>query len=637
MGDNNLNRKPPRGLPMRGGVDFGFVFFLVMLAITGIFYLLNSKLTSLPEIPYSTFLSAVESGQVVELEITNDYLIEGVLESSGEGGRSFFKTVIPYTDEKLMPLLEAHGVRVSGLKKGPSFLDTLIDTLPLLLVMMLVFSLMMRQNAVANTKGLQFGKSRARIYNGGKKVTFADVAGQEEAKAELADIIDFLKNPKKYTAIGAKIPTGVLLVGNPGTGKTLLARAVAGEAGVSFLHISGSDFVEMFVGVGASRVRDLFEQGRRMAPAIIFIDEVDAVGRSRGAGLGGGHDEREQTLNQMLVEMDGFENKDGIIVLAATNRPDVLDPALLRPGRFDRQVTVALPDIKEREAILSVHAAKVPVDAGVDFGRIARATPGMSGAELSSLVNEAALFAAGKDREKVTEEDFELARDKLLMGVARESMVISEKEKRMTAYHEAGHALPYYYLEHASPLHKVSVIPRGRALGVTVGIPEEDSYSHTRTWLEDQLVILFGGYAAESLVYQDTTTGTQNDLHRATELARRMVCQWGMARGVGAVAYNQEDEPVFMGRDLVRHKTYSEETARKIDAAVEEILGHARQRCEDILSQHRDQLDSLAQALIERETLCDEEIRQLLGFKPRICGAESTDVPTIEKGFPPCF
>ena len=629
MGDNNLNRKPPRGLPMRGGVDFGFVFFLVMLAITGIFYLLNSKLTSLPEIPYSAFLSAVESGQVVELEITNDYLIEGVLESSGEGGRSFFKTVIPYTDEKLMPLLEAHGVRVSGLKKGPSFLDTLIDTLPLLLVMMLVFSLMMRQNAVANTKGLQFGQSRARIYNGGQKVTLADVAGQEEAKAELADIIDFLKNPKKYTAIGAKIPTGVLLVGNPGTGKTLLARAVAGEAGVSFLHISGSDFVEMFVGVGASRVRDLFEQGRRMAPAIIFIDEIDAVGRSRGAGLGGGHDEREQTLNQMLVEMDGFENKDGIIVLAATNRPDVLDPALLRPGRFDRQVTVALPDIKEREAILSVHAAKVPVDAGVDFGRIARATPGMSGAELSSLVNEAALFAAGKDREKVTEEDFELARDKLLMGVARESMVISDKEKRMTAYHEAGHALPYYYLEQASPLHKVSVIPRGRALGVTVGIPEEDSYSHTRTWLEDQLVILFGGYAAETLVYQDTTTGTQNDLHRATELARRMVCQWGMAQGVGAVAYNQEDEPVFMGRDLVRHKTYSEETARKIDAAVEEILGRAQKRCSDILSQHRDQLDSLAQALIERETLCDEEIRQLLGFKPRISGAESTDVPTI--------
>ena len=376
-------------------------------------------------------------------------------------------------------------------------------------------------------------------------------------------------------------------------------------------------------------MRDLFEQGRRMAPAIIFIDEIDAVGRSRGAGVGGGHDEREQTLNQMLVEMDGFENKDGIIVLAATNRPDVLDPALLRPGRFDRQVTVALPDMKEREAILAVHAAKVPVDSQVDFGRIARATPGMSGAELSSLVNEAALFAAGKNQQTVTEVDFELARDKLLMGVARESMVISEKEKRMTAYHEAGHALPYYYLEHASPLHKVSVIPRGRALGVTVGIPEEDSYSHTRSWLEDQLVILFGGYAAESLVYNDTTTGTQNDLHRATELARRMVCQWGMAKDVGAVAYNQDDEPVFMGRDLVRHKTYSEETTRRIDAAVESILGQARQRCSDILSQHRDQLDLLATTLIEKETLSDQEIRQLLGFDSRKSGAESTDVPIV--------
>lgn len=629
MSDNNVNNKLPRRKPVDGRVDFGFIFFLVMLAITGIFYFLNNKLTSLPEIPYSSFLLAVEGNQVLEIEITNDYLIEGVLVSPETGEHNFFKTVIPYNDSQLMPLLENHGVKVSGLKKGPSFFDVLLESLPLLLIMMLVFSLMMRQNAAANAKGMQFGKSRARLYNGGKKVTFADVAGQEEAKSELADIIDFLKNPKKYTAIGAKIPTGVLLVGNPGTGKTLLARAVAGEAGVSFLHISGSDFVEMFVGVGASRVRDLFEQGRRMAPAIIFIDEIDAVGRSRGAGLGGGHDEREQTLNQMLVEMDGFENKDGIIVLAATNRPDVLDPALLRPGRFDRQVTVALPDIKEREAILKVHSTKVPVAENVDFGRIARATPGMSGAELSNLVNEAALFAAGKNQENVTEADFELARDKLLMGVARESMVISEKEKKMIAYHEAGHALPYYYLDNASPLHKVSVIPRGRALGVTVGIPEEDSYYHTRSWLEDQLVILFGGYAAETLVYQDPTTGTQNDLHRATELARRMVCQWGMSEEVGAVSYHQEDEPVFMGRDLVRHKTNSEETARKIDAAVETVLSQARQRCSHILSQHRDQLDTLAQALIEQETLDDEEIRQLLGFPSRNSGAESTLVPTI--------
>lgn len=613
-----MNNKYAPGQSRKGkNINFGFLFFLVMMIVAGIFYLLNDSLTSLPEIAYSEFLEALTGNKVVEVQITNDTIIEGVMISANgtsSGGRSFFKTIIPYNDGQLMRLLQEHNVIVSGIKKGPGFFSTLIETLPVVVVMMFFFFLIIRQNSAANNKGMQFGKSRARIYSGGKKVTFADVAGQEEAKHELADIIDFLKNPKKYISMGAKIPTGVLLVGNPGTGKTLMARAVAGEANVSFLHISGSDFVEMFVGVGASRVRDLFEQGRKMAPSIIFIDELDAVGRARGAGLGGGHDEREQTLNQMLVEMDGFENKDGVIVLAATNRPDVLDPALLRPGRFDRQVTVTLPDIKEREAILAVHAAKIPMAPDVDLHRIARATPGMSGAELSSLVNEAALFAAGKNAETVTSVEFEAARDKLLMGVARESMVLPEKEKKMTACHEAGHTLPYYYLDHASPLHKVSVIPRGRALGITVGIPEEDSYSHTRSWLEDQLVILYGGYAAEKIVYGDTTTGTQNDIQRATELAHKMVCEWGMSTDIGPISYGQEDEPIFVGRDIARHKLFSEETARQIDTAVAAVLKKACKRAESILSEHREQLDLLATALVEQETMSDAEIRTLLGF-----------------------
>ncbi len=618
MSNKNINNKPP--MPNGGkNVNFGFVFLVVMLITAGIYYLFSNRVSSSSEITYSEFIAAVSSNRVIEVEIINESLVEGIMfsdTSASTTSKVFFKTVIPYNDTSLMALLEEHNVNVTGVKQGEGFFAILLEYLPIILIMFLFLSFIARQNASMNNKGLQFGRSKARIYSGGKKVMFSDVAGQEEAKRELADVIDFLKNPQKYISMGAKIPTGILLVGNPGTGKTLLARAVAGEANVSFLHISGSDFVEMFVGVGASRVRDLFEQGRRMAPAIIFIDEIDAVGRARGAGFGGGHDEREQTLNQMLVEMDGFENKDGIIVLAATNRPDVLDPALLRPGRFDRQVTVSLPDIKEREAILAVHASKIPLDKDVDLSRVARATPGMSGAELASLVNEAALFAAGKNVNKVSNVEFEEARDKLLMGVARETMVMPEKEKKMTACHEAGHAIPYYYLEHASPLHKVSIIPRGRALGVTIGIPEEDSYSHTKTWLEDQLVILYGGYAAESLIYADTTTGTQNDIMRATEIARKMVCEWGMSSEMGAVSYGQEDEPIFMGRDIGRHKMFSDETACKIDIAVSDILKNAYNRAFAILQEHKDQLEKLTEALVERETMSDAEIRDLLGFEP---------------------
>ena len=602
---------------------------LIVLFLLGAFFIvmvmMNKETNVYPVISYSDFLTAVGQNQVSDVQIQDQKIILGTMRSANisDGAQSRFQTVIPYNDTSLMSFLEQNGVQVSGKATKPNILSEVLNFLPLFILLIFLF-VFMRQMSMQNSRGMQFGRSRARLFDTNKKkVTFADVAGQEEAKKELSEIVDFLKNPKKYREIGAKIPGGVLLVGSPGTGKTLLARAVAGEANVSFLHISGSDFVEMFVGVGASRVRDLFEQGRKRAPAIIFIDELDAVGRARGAGFGGGHDEREQTLNQMLVEMDGFDGKEGVIVLAATNRPDVLDPALLRPGRFDRQVHVSLPDIKEREAILIVHAKKIKLDDDVDFKHFARATSGMSGADLSNMINEGALFAARKNKEKVSFTELEQARDKILMGVARESMVMPEKERVMTACHEAGHALPYYYLKNASPLHKVTIIPRGRALGLTVGLPKEDSYSHTKSWLQDQLVILFGGYAAESIVYGDTTTGTKNDIERATDIARRMVCEWGMSEDVGAVSYGREDEPIFMGKEIERHKGYSEESAQKIDRAVEKLLNEARKRTVKILTEHRDQLDKLTQALVEKETLDDKEVRELLGFKPSEALAEN--------------
>ncbi len=612
---DDSNGSHPRNRPSGKA---GVVFVLFALAVLLFIIFSASAGPQGNEMSYTEFVSRVSQGQVDSVRIVDSSKIRGVLRDvKNEDG--FFYTWIPYNDPDLMNLLSEHRVRVTGGISPVSPWMVILQLAPTVLLLVFIV-MMMRQSQGQGNKAFQFGKSQARRYEGLKKITFADVAGQEEAKHELEEVVDFLKDPQKFLKMGARIPKGVLLVGMPGTGKTLLARAVAGEAGVAYFSISGSDFVEMFVGVGASRVRDLFEQGRKSAPCIIFIDELDAVGRTRGAGYGGGHDEREQTLNQMLVEMDGFETKDGVIILAATNRPDVLDPALLRPGRFDRQVVVAMPDIKEREAILRIHAAKIPLDPACDLARFARATPGMSGADLANLVNEAALHAARRDKETVTVDDFEEARDKVLMGVARRSMVMPEKDRRMTAVHESGHALLHYYLKNADPLHKVTIVPRGRALGLAISLPENDSYSRTRGWLLDRITISYGGYAAERLVFGETTTGTKADLQQAAELARKMTCEFGMAEGVGAVAWGQEDEPIFIGREIARQKDYSEETARRIDAAVASMLSDSLALAERLISEHRSELDSLTEELLLKETLDDSEIRALLGFpesKPR--------------------
>jgi cell division protease FtsH len=613
---NDQNDKPPRP-PINVGPSnrFALVFFLIVAGLFAV-YFLRTDAPAAQVIPYSTFTSYLDRGEVDAVKIVDGTDIEGTLRG-GDGNTALFRTYIPYSDPALLTTLRDKGVKISGGLSGVTPMRILVEFVPWMIGFFFIW-LMFRQAQGNGKQAFQFGKSRAKRYlEASKKTTFADVAGQEEAKYELQEVVAFLKSPQKFTKMGARIPKGVLLVGMPGTGKTLLAKAVAGEAGVAYFHMSGSDFVEMFVGVGASRVRDLFEQGRKNAPCIIFIDELDAVGRTRGAGYGGGHDEREQTLNQMLVEMDGFDSKDGVIILAATNRPDVLDPALLRPGRFDRQVVVAMPDVKEREAILRIHAAKVTLSADVDFARIARATPGTSGADIANLVNEAALFAARLDKAAVDMNDFEEARDKILMGVARKSLVISEKERRMTAYHEAGHALLHYHLKYADPLHKVTIIPHGRALGLAMSLPEEDSYSRTRGWIRDRISICYGGFAAEKLFYGETTTGTKQDLQQATELARRMACEWGMDDTLGPIALGQEEEPIFIGKEIARHKDYSEETARSIDAAVKSVLDASLAEATAILTAHKDDLAKLAEALLVRETLADDEVRELLGLPPR--------------------
>ncbi|MBN2049504.1 MAG: ATP-dependent zinc metalloprotease FtsH [Spirochaetales bacterium] len=596
-----------------GNNRFALFFLLSLIVMFILLFSMNDRGPSMA-IPYSTFMDYLEQGQIRSVKIFDNTEIHGTFSGSSGDSPAVFQTQIPYFDDDLMILLREKGVTIEGADKTVPPGRVFLEFLPWIIGFIFIW-FMFRQVQGNGSRAFSFGKSRAKRYlESDTKMTFADVAGQKEAKYELEEIVDFLKNPGKFTKIGAKIPKGVLLVGMPGTGKTLLAKAIAGEAGVNYFHMSGSDFVEMFVGVGASRVRDLFEQGRRNAPCIIFIDELDAVGRTRGAGYGGGHDEREQTLNQMLVEMDGFDTKAGVIILAATNRPDVLDPALLRPGRFDRQVVVDMPDVKEREDILRIHSQKIPLDGEVDLERVARATPGTSGADLANLVNEAALFAARHDQATVTMADFEEARDKILLGIARRSRVISPEEKLSTAYHEAGHALLHYYLPNADPLHKVTVIPHGRALGLAMSLPEKDTYSRKKSWLLDRIKITMGGYVAEGLFYEETTTGVKNDIEQATALARRMVTEWGMSEELGFVAFGQEDEPIFLGKEIAQHKDYSEDTAQRIDSEVKKILHSCLEDVTSILRVHKDELEKLAKELVLKETLDDIQIRELLNL-----------------------
>ena len=614
--DNGDNKGPdPRVPRFNFNNRIALISLLILVSFFVFFFVYNDR-SGTSELPYSTFQTYLDDGMIDQVKIIDQYEIQGTVKSK-TGDVNFFKTTIPYPDDNLMKSLKDKGVKVSGGAKAVSPLNVIINFLPWVIGFFFIW-FMFRQVQGNGNKAFSFGKSRAKRYlDSSKRITFTDVAGQEEAKFELQEVVEFLKSPQKFSRLGAKIPKGVLLVGMPGTGKTLLAKAIAGEANVAFFHMSGSDFVEMFVGVGASRVRDLFEQGRRHAPCILFIDELDAVGRTRGAGYGGGHDEREQTLNQMLVEMDGFDTKDGVIILAATNRPDVLDPALLRPGRFDRQVVVDMPDSREREQILRLHAKKLPLAENVDLGRIARATPGSSGADLANLVNEAALFAGRKSKDRVDMDDFEQARDKTLMGVARTSKIIPPKEKQMVAFHEAGHGLLHYFLKNADPLHKITIIPHGRALGVAFSLPEDDAYSRNKGWLLDRITIAMGGYAAERLMLDETTTGAQNDLEQATDLARRMVCEWGMSDILGPIAYGQKDEPIFLGKEIARHKDYSEETARAIDTEIKRIVEASLSEASRILGEQRDKLKLLAETLLVKENLDDDEIRALLGFPAR--------------------
>jgi len=561
------------------------------------------------EINYSEFMSNVNQDNVTEVTVVgND--VRGKFKND----KAAFHVVVPPNLPDMYKTMTDHGVNITVKDANGGSYTWLINLLPFVLLGALWF-IMIRQMQTGGNKALSFGKSRARLLSmQQKKVTFKDVAGVDEAKEELKEIIEFLREAQKFQKLGGRIPKGVLLVGPPGTGKTLLARAVAGEANVPFFSISGSDFVEMFVGVGASRVRDLFEQGKKNAPCIIFIDEIDAVGRHRGAGLGGGHDEREQTLNQLLVEMDGFESNDGVILIAATNRPDVLDPALLRPGRFDRRVVVSLADVRGREEILRVHTRKIPISDDVDLGVLARGTPGFSGADLANMVNEAALSAARQNRKTVLMWDFEQAKDKVLMGAERKSMLLSDEEKKTTAYHEAGHALVAAMREHSDPLHKVTIIPRGMALGVTVQLPIDDKHTHTREYLETRLAILMGGRVAEELFLNTMTTGAGNDIERSTDLARKMVCEFGMSN-LGPLTFGKKEEQIFLGREIAQHRDFSEDTAEKIDAEVRRFCDEAYQSAVNILSNNRDKLEKIAHALLEREVIDANEIQMIIEGK----------------------
>jgi cell division protease FtsH len=583
------------------------LWLVISLMVILLFNMFNHPTQTKQQTSYSDFLNAVSQGEVSQVTIQGNNIL-----GKFKDGTSF-RTFAP-SDPNLIRDLRDKGIQISAkpVEDSPWYMTILISWFPMLLLIA-VWIFFMRQMQAGGGKAMSFGKSRARlISDSARKVTFADVAGIEEAKEELEEIIEFLRDPKKFTKLGGRIPKGVLLVGPPGTGKTLLARAIAGEAGVPFFNISGSDFVEMFVGVGASRVRDLFVQGKKHAPCIIFIDEIDAVGRHRGAGLGGGHDEREQTLNQLLVEMDGFESNDGVILISATNRPDVLDPALLRPGRFDRQVVVPLPDLKGREGILQVHARKSPLSADVDLTVLARGTPGFSGADLENLVNEAALLAARKNKDRVEMNDLELAKDKVLMGTERKSMIMSEEEKRNTAYHEVGHALVAKFLPKTDPVHKVSIIPRGRALGVTMTLPIEDRLSYDEQYMQNTLAKLMGGRVAEELVFARRTSGASDDIEKATNLARRMVTVFGMSDLMGPIAFGQKEEHIFLGREIAQHRDYSEQTAIQIDGEVRRIVDGAYQTARRILQEHEALLHQIAAALLEKETLEGKDIDAII-------------------------
>jgi cell division protease FtsH len=590
------------------------IFWVVMVVTALLLWAVVRQSTSerVAEYSFSQFTSEVNQGDVKDVTIAGTDVSGSLKKDNAK-----FKTTIPANYPDLYKSLLDKGVAVTMKSDQASpWLTWIGNGLLPILVLVGFWVFFFRQMQSGGNKALSFGKSRARLLSSQqKKVTFKDVAGVDEAKEELQEIIDFLREPQKFQKLGGRIPKGVLLVGPPGTGKTMLARAIAGEANVPFFSISGSDFVEMFVGVGASRVRDLFEQGKKNAPCIIFIDEIDAVGRHRGAGLGGGHDEREQTLNALLVEMDGFESNEGVILIAATNRPDVLDPALLRPGRFDRRVVVPRPDVGGREGILKVHTKKIPLSEDVDISILARGTPGFSGADLANLVNESALLAARQNRKQVTMWDFEAAKDKVLMGAERKSLILSDEEKKNTAYHEGGHALVAMLVPHADPLHKVTIIPRGMALGVTMQLPLDDRHTYTRDQLESQLAIMMGGRVAEETFLDHITTGAGNDIEQATELARRMVCEWGMT-DLGPLAYGKNQGEIFLGRDLATSRDFSEDTAIKIDQEVKSLVMTGYQRAKDILSTHRDALVRIADALLEREVLDANEVKLLVDGKP---------------------
>jgi cell division protease FtsH len=577
---------------------------------------------------FSQLYQQVQNGEVAKATYNS---VTGDIQGEYKNGDPFRSTV-PVGFHDFTKLMVEKGVQLKVEKdNGGNWVSVLSTLIPIALVVGFWF-FMIRQMQSGGNKALSFGKSRARLHSSQqKKVTFKDVAGVEEAKEELQEIIEFLREPQKFQKLGGRIPKGVLLVGSPGTGKTLLARAIAGEANVPFFSISGSDFVEMFVGVGASRVRDLFEQGKKNAPCIIFIDEIDAVGRHRGAGLGGGHDEREQTLNQLLVEMDGFESNEGVILVAATNRPDVLDPALLRPGRFDRRVVVGRPDVKGREQILRVHTKKTPLADDVDLTVVARGTPGFAGADLANLVNEAALVAARQNRKVVTQYDFEIAKDKVMMGVERKSMIISEEEKRNTAYHEAGHALVAALTPSADPVHKVTIIPRGMALGLTMQLPLDDKHSYSKEYLDAQLAILMGGRIAEEMFMHHITTGAGNDIERATDVARKMVCEWGMSE-LGPLSFGKREEQIFLGREIAQHRDYSEETAIRIDEQVKKLVQGGYDRARKIIEEHADALERIAMALLEREVLDGTEVQQLIEGRPLAAAEAAPPSPSTGDG-----